>query len=205
MAVQYAKAMGLNVAAVDVDDAKLDLAKRLGAAVTVNAKTSDPVAEIKKVIGGAHGDWSRRYHRRRSSRRSAWSVAAHGFAHRPTPRAVPAGHLWHGAQRHHGARLNRRHPPGPAGMLDFAAYGKVRATVTTDKLEHITMCLRAWVKARLKAAWCLISPHNVGVFAIVGAIRLRNKIDNDLGAACGRWACRQSPSAAGLWAASNTD
>ena len=37
MAVQYAKAMGLNVAAVDVDDAKLDLARRLGATVTVNA------------------------------------------------------------------------------------------------------------------------------------------------------------------------
>jgi alcohol dehydrogenase, propanol-preferring len=27
MAVQYAKAMGLNVAAVDIDDAKLDLAR----------------------------------------------------------------------------------------------------------------------------------------------------------------------------------
>ncbi len=39
MAVQYAVAMGLNVAAVDVDDAKLDLARRLGAKVTVNART----------------------------------------------------------------------------------------------------------------------------------------------------------------------
>ena len=55
MAVQYAKAMGLNVAAVDVDDAKLDLATRLGASVTVNARTTDPVAFLKKEIGGAHG------------------------------------------------------------------------------------------------------------------------------------------------------
>ena len=31
MAVQYAKAMGLNVIAVDIDDAKLELAKKLGA------------------------------------------------------------------------------------------------------------------------------------------------------------------------------
>src|SRR6185312_4230397 len=54
MAVQYAKAMGLNVAAVDVDDAKLDLARRLGASVTVNASTSDPVAYLKQEIGGAH-------------------------------------------------------------------------------------------------------------------------------------------------------
>ena len=52
---QYAKAMGLQVAAVDVDEAKLDLAKRLGATVTVNAKTTDPVAYLKKEIGGAHG------------------------------------------------------------------------------------------------------------------------------------------------------
>src|SRR6187200_3050590 len=43
MAVQYAKAMGLNVIAVDVDDAKLDLAKRLGAELAVNARTQDPV------------------------------------------------------------------------------------------------------------------------------------------------------------------
>src|SRR5262249_56281641 len=55
MAVQYAKAMGLNVVAVDVDDAKLDLARRLGASVTVNANTTDPVAYLKKAIGGAHG------------------------------------------------------------------------------------------------------------------------------------------------------
>ena len=49
--------MGLNVAAVDVDDAKLDLARRLGATVTVNAKTSnDPAADIKaQTDGGAQG------------------------------------------------------------------------------------------------------------------------------------------------------
>ncbi|KAK0357949.1 hypothetical protein LTR94_037319, partial [Friedmanniomyces endolithicus] len=55
MAVQYAVAMGLHVIAVDVDDAKLRLAERLGAALTVNAATSDPVAFVKRAIGGAHG------------------------------------------------------------------------------------------------------------------------------------------------------
>lgn len=55
MAVQYARAMGLNVAAVDVDQAKLDLAKALGAAVTVDAGKTDPGAFFKKEIGGAHG------------------------------------------------------------------------------------------------------------------------------------------------------
>ncbi|KAI1691100.1 zinc-binding dehydrogenase domain-containing protein [Ditylenchus destructor] len=53
--------MGLNVAAVDVDDAKLALARRLGAQVTVNARTTDPAAFLKKEIGGAHGAWSPRF------------------------------------------------------------------------------------------------------------------------------------------------
>ena len=52
MAVQYARAMGLNVAAVDIDDAKLALARKLGAAVTVNATLEDPAAAIRRQIGG---------------------------------------------------------------------------------------------------------------------------------------------------------
>jgi propanol-preferring alcohol dehydrogenase len=55
MAVQYAKAMGLNVVAVDIDDAKLKLAQDLGASLTVNARDVDPVAFITKEIGGAQG------------------------------------------------------------------------------------------------------------------------------------------------------
>jgi alcohol dehydrogenase, propanol-preferring len=55
MAVQYAKAMGLNVIAVDIDDAKLELAKKLGAALAVNARLHDPVDFVKKEVGGAQG------------------------------------------------------------------------------------------------------------------------------------------------------
>ena len=55
MAVQYAKAMGLNVIAVDVDDAKLDLARKLGASLGVNARKADPAAFVKKEVGGAQG------------------------------------------------------------------------------------------------------------------------------------------------------
>jgi propanol-preferring alcohol dehydrogenase len=55
IAVQYAVAMGMRVAAVDVDDEKLKLAKKLGAEVIVNAKKVDPVAEIQAKIGGSHG------------------------------------------------------------------------------------------------------------------------------------------------------
>ena len=42
LAVQYAKAMGFRVAAVDVSDDKLELAKSHGAELVVNAATSDP-------------------------------------------------------------------------------------------------------------------------------------------------------------------
>lgn len=55
IAVQYAVAMGMRVVAVDVDDEKLKLAKKLGAEATVNAKKVDPVAEIQAKIGGTHG------------------------------------------------------------------------------------------------------------------------------------------------------
>jgi propanol-preferring alcohol dehydrogenase len=56
LAIQYAKAMGLLVCAVDIDDQKLELAKKLGADLVFNAKTSDPAVELKKETGGgAHG------------------------------------------------------------------------------------------------------------------------------------------------------
>ncbi|CDO07368.1 alcohol dehydrogenase AdhP [Mycolicibacterium cosmeticum] len=55
IAVQYARAMGLRVVAVDIDDTKLALATRLGAEVVVNARTADVVAEVQKATGGVHG------------------------------------------------------------------------------------------------------------------------------------------------------
>ena len=55
MAVQYAVAMGFNVAAVDIDDEKLAFAKRLGASVTANARHVDPAKVFKEEFGGAHG------------------------------------------------------------------------------------------------------------------------------------------------------
>jgi propanol-preferring alcohol dehydrogenase len=57
LAIQYAKFMGLSVVAIDVDDAKLALAQKLGADAVVNAKTSSaPADDVKKATGGgAHG------------------------------------------------------------------------------------------------------------------------------------------------------
>jgi len=55
LAVQYAKAMGLHVAAIDVSDDKLALAKSLGADLTVNALHAVPGEFLKKQTGGMHG------------------------------------------------------------------------------------------------------------------------------------------------------
>jgi propanol-preferring alcohol dehydrogenase len=55
MAVQYAKAMGMHVAAVDVHPEKLELAKSLGAAIALNALAPDVVDEMQRLIHGAHG------------------------------------------------------------------------------------------------------------------------------------------------------
>jgi alcohol dehydrogenase len=55
-AVMIAKALNAQVVAIDIDDAKLDLAERLGADASVNARSVDAVADCIRDIttGGAH-------------------------------------------------------------------------------------------------------------------------------------------------------
>ena len=56
VAVQYAKAMGLHVVALDVTEEKLALARTLGADVAVNAASPDAIEQVMKATsGGAHG------------------------------------------------------------------------------------------------------------------------------------------------------
>jgi propanol-preferring alcohol dehydrogenase len=56
LAIQYAKVMGLQICAIDIDDGKLKHATRLGADVVINAKSGDPVAKlVRETGGGAHG------------------------------------------------------------------------------------------------------------------------------------------------------
>jgi alcohol dehydrogenase, propanol-preferring len=55
LAVQYARAMGMRVVAVDVGDDQLKLARKLGAEITVNAREGDPATAIQDRIEGVHG------------------------------------------------------------------------------------------------------------------------------------------------------
>lgn len=54
LAVQYARAMGFQVIATDIDEPKLNLAAKLGATMTLNVRETDPVSYLQRNIGGAH-------------------------------------------------------------------------------------------------------------------------------------------------------
>jgi len=138
MAVQYARAMGLNVVAVDIDDAKLKLAVELGAALTVNALHTDPAAFIRKEIGGAQGVLvtavsPKAFQQAMGMVRRGGTVSLNGLPPGDFPLSifdtVLNGITVRGSIV--GTRLDLQE------ALDFAAAGKVRATVATDSLENI--------------------------------------------------------------------
>lgn len=56
IAIQYARAMGLRVAALDIGEDKLALARSLGAEIAVDARSVDAATRIVEMTGGgAHG------------------------------------------------------------------------------------------------------------------------------------------------------
>ena len=55
VAVQYAKALGLNVVAIDIDDDKLSMAMEYGADACCNSLKNAPIEALKQICGGPHG------------------------------------------------------------------------------------------------------------------------------------------------------
>ena len=138
MAVQYAIAMGLNVAAVDIDDEKLEFAKKLGATITVNAKNVDPGEYLKEEIGGAHGVLvtavsAIAFDQAISMVRRGGTVVFNGLPIGDFPVSifdtVLNGITIRGSIV--GTRLDLQE------SLNMAAAGKVKATVTAEPLENI--------------------------------------------------------------------
>lgn len=151
MAVQYAKAMGMNVAAVDIADDKLELAKRLGATVTVNALKQDPAAYLKKEIGGAHGALvtavsNKAFEQALGMVRRRGTVSLVGLPPGDFPLPifdmVLNGITVRGSIV--GSRLDLQE------SLQFASEGKVRATYTTDKLENINSIFDSMNKGQIE-------------------------------------------------------
>lgn len=140
MAVQYAKAMGMNVAAVDIDDDKLALARQLGATVTVNAATDpDPAAAIKRQTdGGAQGVLVTAAGRKAFEQAIGMvarggTVALNGLPPGDFPLDI-FGMVLNGITVRGsivGTRLDLQE------SLDFAGEGKVKATVHSARLEDI--------------------------------------------------------------------
>lgn len=77
-AVQIAKALGAVVIAADLSDAKLELAKKVGADYTFNTKTTNLVEECKKITGGYGVDWSAEFAGREASTELALKCLAVG-------------------------------------------------------------------------------------------------------------------------------
>ena len=139
MAVQYAKAMGLHVVAVDVHPDKLALATRLGADLAVDAREADAVAKVQAATGGgAEGALvtavsTRAFDQAVAMTGRGGTIALVGLPPGTFPLDIFTTVLFRKTIR--GSIVGTRQDLAEA--LQFAAEGKVRATHTTAPLEEI--------------------------------------------------------------------
>lgn len=138
IALQYAKAMGFKVVAVDIQDEKLELASELNADMTINNKKVDPVETIKERIGGVQAAISvavnkvafeQAYH----SVKRGGSVVLVGLPNADIP--VPIFDTVLNGVSVKGSIVGTRKDMQEA--LQFAADGKVKAIISTAKLDEI--------------------------------------------------------------------
>jgi alcohol dehydrogenase, propanol-preferring len=139
MAVQYAKAMGMHVAAVDVHEDKLELARSLGADLTVNALARDAVDQlIRQTGGGAHGALVTAvsppaFQQAFGMLRSKGTMALVGLP--PGEMALPIFNTVLKRITVRGSIVGTRQDLEEA--LQFAGEGKVASHFSWDKLENI--------------------------------------------------------------------
>ena len=137
MAVQYARAMGYRVIAVDIADPKLELAKKLGAEITVDASAEDPVEKVQ-ALGGAQGVLVTAVSNAAFSQ-GVGMLAPHGTMSLvglpPGDFALPIFDVVLHRKTIRGSIVGTRQDLAEA--LDFAARGEVKAHYSTAKLEDI--------------------------------------------------------------------
>lgn len=151
MAVQYAKAMGFHVAAVDVADDKLALARQLGAELTVNASLQDPVKEMQHALRGAHGVLVT------AVSRTAFAQGV-GMLHKrgtmslvglpPGNFDLPIFDVVLNAKTVRGSIVGTRKDLQEALM--FAAEGKIKAHYSTDRLDNINAIFAQMKSGKIK-------------------------------------------------------
>ncbi|WP_379092017.1 zinc-binding dehydrogenase [Pedobacter sp. UC225_65] len=140
LAVQYAKAMGLHVAAIDVSDDKLALAKALGADLTVNALTTAPGEFLKKQTGGMHGVLVTAvspiaFSQSLAALRRKGTISLNGLP--PGSFDLPIFDTVLNRYTIRGSIVGTRKDMQEA--IGFAVEGKVKATVSVAKLEDINL------------------------------------------------------------------
>ena len=138
VAIQYAKAMGLHVAAIDIGPEKLQLARELGAEVTVDAKEEDVVQAIQKQTGGVHGALVTAvslpaFKQALGTLRRGGTCVLNGLP--PGEFPVPIFDLVLNGQTVRGSIVGTRKDLEEA--LQFAAEGKVKATIEQQPLGSI--------------------------------------------------------------------
>lgn len=162
VAVQYAKAMGMNVAAIDIADDKLELAKRLGADITVNAKTQDPGEFLQKEVGGMHGALITAvspiaFKQGIDVLRRKGTIALNGLP--PGSFELPIFDTVLKRITVRGSIVGTRKDLQEA--IEFAKEGKVKANVTSAKLEDINEVLDKLKKGQIEGRMVLeISKQN---------------------------------------------
>ncbi|MED4784268.1 alcohol dehydrogenase AdhP [Brevibacillus choshinensis] len=150
VALQYAKAMGYNVVAVDIHNEKLELAKELGADITVNGSEVDPAAAIQEQVGGVHGAISvavtkKAFEQAYKSVRRGGSLVVVGLPNAELP--IPIFDTVLNGVTVKGSIVGTRKDMQEA--LDFAARGKVRAIIETQPLDKINEIFERMEKGQI--------------------------------------------------------
>lgn len=138
VALQYAKAMGFNVVAVDIADEKLTLAKELGADETVNGLKEDPVEAIQSRLGGVQASISvavtkKAFEQAYESVKRGGTLVVVGLPNDELP--IPIFNTVLNGVTVKGSIVGTRIDMKEA--LDFAARGKVKAQIETAPLSEI--------------------------------------------------------------------
>lgn len=142
LAVQYARAMGFHVVAVDIDSSRLQMAQHLGAELCINAAECDPAAALQQELRGVHGALVTAV-----SRESFGQTL--GMLHKrgtmsmvglpPGDFELPIFDVVLNAKTVRGSIVGSRQDLNEA--LQFAAEGKVHAATTTHPLDDINRIL----------------------------------------------------------------
>ncbi|KKB33319.1 Alcohol dehydrogenase [Bacillus thermotolerans] len=138
VALQYAKAMGFNVIAVDIADEKLELAKSLGADEAVNGMKEDPVQAIQNLVGGVQASISvavtkKAFEQAYLSVKRGGTLVVVGLPNDELP--IPIFDTVLNGVTVKGSIVGTRMDMREA--LEFAAQGKVKAQIETAPLSEI--------------------------------------------------------------------